>query len=200
MKIFDFSQESDQWSIWRTKGIGGSDAPSIMGVSPYRSYDDLLKQKVRLWNCSDPPFKGEKTAGQARGLRLEPEARSLYTFVTGIETRPVCVEDEERPWLRASLDGLSLDNSIPLEIKCIRHELHREALEGKVPLEYYPQVQHILLATGLPKLHYWSYSLSSRFPPMERVALVIVRRNEDYICELFKKEEEFFQKILDAQK
>ena len=36
----------DSWKEWRREGIGASDAPVIMGVSPYRKIGSLMREKI----------------------------------------------------------------------------------------------------------------------------------------------------------
>jgi predicted phage-related endonuclease len=90
---------------------------------------------------------------------------------------------------------LSEDNKRILEIKCIKAEYHAQALGGKVPDLYWPQVQHQLLVTGLRKLDYWSYSESTKFPLPERVALVEVIPDREYQQELFEAEKAFQESL-----
>jgi hypothetical protein len=52
---------------------------------------------------------------------------------------------DELEWMRASLDGLSFDGSIALEIKCPMSLRDRTvAQQGRVPPQYYAQLQHEL--------------------------------------------------------
>ena len=37
MKVVDVSQRSDAWRVWRSQGIGASEAAVIMGRSPYKT-------------------------------------------------------------------------------------------------------------------------------------------------------------------
>jgi putative phage-type endonuclease len=189
MKVLELAQDSDLWRTWRRAGIGSSDAPVLMGVSKYSTRDELLRKKKGM-------LAAEKwTAKTTRGKELEPKARELYELLRGIKVRPVCVIHDDYDWLRASLDGLSVDNTRPIEIKCINADDHRLSVEGQVPSQYVPQVQHQLLVTGLPKLDYWSYSESSKFHPKDRVALVEVLPDPEYMNQLFEIEKEFFEEL-----
>jgi hypothetical protein len=62
----DFEQSTEEWLSWRRGGIGASDAPVVMGLSPWQKEGELLLLKTgqRL----------ERPANDAmqRGKRLEP--------------------------------------------------------------------------------------------------------------------------------
>ena len=53
MKIINLEQNSFEWEINRMSGIGSSDAPSIMGVSPYTTALQLWNDKVTFKEPED---------------------------------------------------------------------------------------------------------------------------------------------------
>jgi len=175
----DFEQSSADWLSWRREGIGASDAPVVMGLSPWQKAGELLLLKTGQ--------QAERPANDAmeRGKRLEPLARLAYVKHTGMAVEPVCVQSREHPWMRASLDGLSPDSCRVVEIKCPGEKDHRLAASGSVPEKYYPQLQHILAVTGLAEIHYWSF----RF---DHTVLLKVDRDEAFIADLVEKEAAFW--------
>ena len=181
MKRVELDQSGADWHRWRSEGIGGSDAGVLMGTNPWTTEDQLAAVK-------DGVLAVEENERMARGKRLEPLARERYTEFTGIHVRPVCVVHDKVPWLRASLDGLSEDGRIVLEIKCPSDYAHKKALRGRIPDYYYPQVQHQLLVTGCPELHYFSFTDNEDFSPDKRHALVKIFPDEEYQEKLFYKE------------
>ena len=193
MRIVNLDQHGPHWLKWRALGIGGSDVPAILNESPFTCADELYEVKM-----------GRRVVKEnhrmRRGKRLEPEARVKYIEVTGIQTRPVCVVHSEHEWLRASLDGLSMDNKIVLEIKCPSDHTHETALRGVVPGYYYSQCQHQLLVTGCQTLHYWSYTDSKKFPEEERIALVKVVPNPEHQERIFKQSKAFWERLQAEQK
>ncbi len=46
MKPLNFQQNTPEWLAMRRNCIGASDAPIIMGLSPYKKRDQLLEEKV----------------------------------------------------------------------------------------------------------------------------------------------------------
>jgi predicted phage-related endonuclease len=123
-----------------------------------------------------------------RGRELEAEARRAYIRKTGIPMTPVCVQHERYSWLRASLDGWNADQKIPLEVKCPGRKDHLEALTGRVPGKYIPQVQHILMVTGAKELHYFSYDGQDG-------VTVVVAADPAYQKRLFEAELAFWNSV-----
>jgi putative phage-type endonuclease len=111
-RIEQLHQNTPDWHRWRQQGIGASDAPVIMG-------DGAFKTPRTLWSIKTGRMQ-EGAAGLAarRGRELERLARRVYEQQTGTQMEPLCLVHDELEWMRASLDGLSFDGSIVLEIKC----------------------------------------------------------------------------------
>ena len=150
-----------------------------MGVSPWRTPYQLWEEKVfGIDNDSDSP-------AMKRGRDLEETARQEFERMMGTSVIPQNVVHLEKPWLRASLDGIDVFGNIVVEIKCPNKEDHFVALNKKVPNKYFPQVQHQLAVTDLDKMYYFSYDGS-------KGVIVEVKRDQQYIDELLAKEEEFW--------
>jgi putative phage-type endonuclease len=198
MKLVNGLQQSgEQWSNWRSQGIGGSDAAGIMGVSPWVDRSKLLVLKT--WPASQKGEKKENTEAMRRGIELEPIARRTYEEQTGLSVTPVCVVHDDYPWMLASLDGLSPDLKFAVEIKCANMEVHQQALNGKVTDYYWPQVQHQLLVTGLGALHFYNYSRARKFSKADSLALVIVEPDLEYQARLLEEEKKFWTEVLERR-
>jgi putative phage-type endonuclease len=180
--ILDFEQSTEEWLSWRRGGIGASDAPVVMGLSPWQKAGELLLLKTGQ--------QAERPANSymQRGKDLEPLAREAFIRHTGIEVDPVCVQSTDHAWMRASLDGLSPNGRQVVEIKCPGEKDHRFAASGCVPEKYFPQLQHILAVTGLAEIHYWSF----RF---DHTVLLKVERDESFIADLIEKEIDFWTRV-----
>lgn len=183
-RIIHLEQSGPDWHRWRAQGLGGSDACAVMGDVAWMSRDELaeVKRGKRVQ---------EENAAMARGKALEPEARALYIEVSGNEVRPVCVQHDTLPWLRASLDGLSLDGKLAVEIKCPGEWPHFHACKGRTPRYYRAQMQHILAASGAEMLHYFSYRPEAK----KKWALIEVERDEAYIEKLLAQEQRFWDEL-----
>jgi putative phage-type endonuclease len=166
MRIVDLSQDSAEWLAWRQRGLGASDAAAIMGLNPYETADsvwDTLEGKPRY-------FTEAAKAHIARGKAREPYIRAVYSAMTGVDWVPACVEHEEAPFIRASLDGLSPDGAEILEIKAPAAHSFRRMQRHGIPEYYYPQVQQQLLVTGARQAHFVAW------PPEGLTALPVVQR------------------------
>lgn len=179
-KIISLDQGTDAWHEFRKDKIGASDAPAIMGVSPWMSIYDKWMEKCGLLEVKEPTFYMQ------RGIRLESKAREKFIEMSGIEVFPTVIQCNEDPWLIASLDGLSADGKVCVELKCPGEKDHNIALQGKIPEKYYPQLQHILLITNLEGIWYFSYHADIECKS------IYVERNYTYICKLEQKEKEFY--------
>jgi putative phage-type endonuclease len=187
---FTAPQQSDEWHAFRKKGIGASDTPIIMGVSPWRTRKQLLKEKLGLI----APQK--VTEAMLRGQKLEPIARSIAeTMLETIfiaETR-VC---REYPYMFASLDGMCIDNKILIEIKCASDKNHALAKEGKCPEHYKPQMQKQMFICDFDKVHYFSFIQKEWFPePTYEGVFVIENRDQEYIEKMVEAEKEFYKEM-----
>jgi len=184
-RIERLRQNTPEWHRWRLQGIGASDAPVVMGDAPFRTRRYLWSVKTGLAR--------ESGVGPAarRGRALEYAARIAYERHTGIQMEPLCLVHDGLQWMRASLDGLSFDGAIVLEIKCPWGNRDQAALrEGKVPAHYYAQVQHQLEVSGAEELHYWSFDGKAG-------TLVTVRHDREYVAKLLETETAFWLRVLE---
>jgi len=187
MKIVTLDQRTPAWHAWRAGIIGGSDAPAIMGVSPWTTIHKLWEMKTgRRGGPPDNP-------AMARGRAMEDEALAAWVAHTGEIATPICVQHEALDFVGASLDGATFDGGLLVEIKCPGEKDHAAAAEtGQVPAKYWPQVQHQLACVPeADMLHYWSYRPTHKTPHV----LIEVKRDQDYIGELLEKERSFWESV-----
>lgn len=175
-------QNTPEWLEMRRSKIMASDAPIIMCQSPWKTPFQLFEEKLGL-----RPQPASNNA-MRRGTELEPIARQAYIDHTKIYVEPEVVFHKEIEWMGASLDGISKDRSIIVEIKCPGKKDHDLAKEGKIPEKYYAQLQHQLAVTNANVLHYFSYS-------DEDFCLIEIKKDKDFIYMLHKKEKEFWENL-----
>jgi len=181
-------QGSKEWHEMRRKHIGASDAPIIMGVSPWRTQHQLFLEKIGVGK------KQFETDAMKYGAATEEKARREFEAHTGIPMFPKVVFHPEHQFMMASLDGADLENKFAVEIKCpLNKDDHICAMDGEIPEKYYPQVQHQMECLGVDMIYYFSYTPSSS-------KLLEVERNQQYIDEMVLKEKEFWRRVeeLDA--
>lgn len=142
MKFYNLEQGSAEWLAFRRTKVGASDAPIVLGISKFKTADVLLKEKLT-------GVEGNSNYSMKEGTRLEPIARQLLEQRLGVKLSAAVVTHDEHEWICASLDGLSDDHQILVEIKCGSRKLFEDAIQGVVPPMYEVQIQHQLLVTGL---------------------------------------------------
>lgn len=181
--IVNYPQNSVEWLQWRRGKIGASDAPVIMGVSPY-------KTPLQLWEEQVYGKTQETNAAMQMGKDIEPIARAQINLDNKTNYQPTCMQSKRRNWMIASLDGW--DEKSPsskiLEIKNANAEDHEIARKGKIPEHHYPQLQHQMIVSGQEEVLYLSWSRAMGVK-------VIVQRDEDYCKILIEREEEFYDRL-----
>lgn len=165
-RLINLEQGTYEWLEWRMGGLGASDAPVVMGVSPYSTSRTLWERFLGIRPAqSDNP-------GMSRGRRLEPVARDLFMQEMGIDDIMVfCLEHLELPFLRASLDGFSFSLDAAQEIKCPCQEDHDIAKAGNVPAKYHWQVVQQSFLMGGKDVYYISYRPEDEEQPLAWVFL-----------------------------
>lgn len=141
-------QGGKAWHDWRSKGLGASDAPIIMEVSPWST-------PFKLWELKT----GRKLPDEAgfaakRGQALEPIARKKYEELHKFAFPP---RTFEAGIFRASMDGWNDELHCGLEIKCPGREDHERAKQKEIPEKYFWQIQHQFFVTGAKWIDYFSY-------------------------------------------
>lgn len=167
---------------YRKGKIGASDAPVIAGVSPWMTPLQLWEEKIGMRQ------QRSANAAMQRGIDKEEEARCFFEQEIGIIFFPQVLTHKNYQWMIASLDGLSIDENLAVEIKCPGDEDHRFVLEtGEPPRKYYPQLQHQLAVSGLEFTYYFSFKSETD------TAHVKVYRDDSYIQLLIDKELKFYE-------
>jgi putative phage-type endonuclease len=187
IRVEGLQQNTQEWLDWREGGIGGSEASAIMGTNPFTTVIECWQHKLHLI----PPI--QTNAAMQRGHDLEPDARFIFELEYGIKMPPICIIHPEHDFMRASLDGLSTDGNIVLEIKCPGLTTHREALAGKIKPYYYTQMQHQMAVAGAELCYYFSYT---DLPDIEPTVKMEVPRDEEYIKRLTEREAIFWEYVL----
>ena len=176
----DLIQSSLEWIEFRKSRIGASDANSIIGIG-FKTPFELWQEKLGL-----KEFKA--TEEMRRRLAMEEDARIAFISKIGIDVKPAVFVHPKHEWMAASLDGISDDGKIAVEIKCPGKIDHDMAEKGKVPLKYIPQVQHQMEVLGLDEMYYFSFNYDSSH-------CFKVYRDQEYIDKLIEKEKEFLNCI-----
>lgn len=159
MQTHDLIQGSPEWLAYRRDHFNASDAPAMLGCSPYKRRDALLREMATgIGEEVDESTQRRFDAGH----RFEANARKLAEELLGEDLFPV-VGSQGR--YSASLDGLTMLGEICWEHKTLNRELrevfadietiapeHREHSGGKsLPLHYQVQMEQQLMVSGASK-------------------------------------------------
>lgn len=156
MKIHDLIQGSPEWLAYRAQHFNASDAPAMMGCSPYKTRAALLRE---LHSGVAPEIDTGTHMRFANGHRAEALARPLAERIVGEDLYPITGSDGR---FSASFDGLTLDGAIAFEHKALGAELraafadmqtiapeYRERAECRsLPLMHRVQMEQQMLVSG----------------------------------------------------
>lgn len=165
------------WHLWRSNGIGSSDASIIVGVNPYQSRDILLYTKA----MRVPVIR--QSAAIKHGQFLERYIREFINAKYGLNLRPLFCTHDKYPFLIASVDGIDMTNKVLVEIKAPTQPYHG------IPIYYLAQVYHQLMVTGYEKALFVVYCRNS-------IDIREVHRNETAIQYIMDKEIEFWHEVI----
>lgn len=176
-----------EWLEWRLQGVCASDAPCIMGESPWKTRDQLLQEKAT--GIDNYPENDNMRFGKEN----EEVARLLYEQMTDHIVFPdQKIIHPKFYWIRATLDGLDMDGKVMVEIKCAKKSDHILASKQKVPPKYFAQCQHQLLAKELDTMDYFSYH-------KQEGIIVKVDRDQPYIAKMFQMHKIFWEEVLELR-
>ena len=143
-------QRGDDWKAWRLAGLTASDAGELLRGG--LAWLSLWRKKTRR----APDYDLSHIAHIERGVEFEPVARAAAEAHFDDLLLPVCVEHDDEPLFRASLDGLLADGC-PVELKCPGRDVWADVWLNGIASEavatYRPQVHWQMLPTAAP--HGW---------------------------------------------
>jgi putative phage-type endonuclease len=171
-------QGSEAWHELRKTKIGASDAAVILGISPYKTPYQLWQEKLGL-------YEQKQTGAMRRGKEMEDEAREYFSSMLGISFFD---DVKTKGRFLASLDGISLDKTKAIEIKCPSRESVEHFMKTwEVPKIYYPQIQQQMYVYDLDEMYYGEYY------PGVKCVVVRVERDDEFISNYTNKALEFWE-------
>jgi len=150
-KIVKVVQGSPDWHAHRATYRNASETPAVLGVSPWVT-------PYQLWLQRSGRAQVEVTKPMLHGTQLEPLAREAYEKLTGHVMQPLVLVHGD---YSASLDGITLDGGLILEIKSPfkgrDSELWKAASEGVIPEHYRWQIETQLMVSGAELAHLYVF-------------------------------------------
>lgn len=153
MTFHDFAQGTPEWHQHRATHFNASDAPAMMGCSPYMTRTELL---TRLKTGISAEVDAATQRRFDDGHRFEALARPLAEKIIGQELYPVTGSNGD---LSASFDGLTdgIDGPyISFEHKTLSSSLadvlHADCKGHELPLQYKVQMEQQMLVSGAERV------------------------------------------------
>lgn len=174
-------QGSEAWKVWRRNKITATDCAVIMEISPYKTKDQLLQEKIK-------GFEQTPNAWMRKGVELEPIALKKFEEETGLLLFPMVLEHKTIPWMVASMDGVSIEKTEAIEIKCNGKKNHDIAKKGKPVDFHFCQLQHQMEVCELDMIYYYSFN-------DDEGVIIEVKRDNDFIEIMLEKEYAFWQRL-----
>lgn len=178
----------DEWLAARKEFIGASEAPIVLGVSPYCS-------PLKLWSQKTGRIEpDEENKQMRRGTRLEPVVADMVAEETGWTLRDdgryTVRIHSELEWMGCTLDRIiePVDERGPgnLQIKTASAFAAHEWDSG-IPLHVAVQVQHELAVTG------FSWGAVAVLIGGDDLKLLAFERNERFINAMIGREYDFMR-------
>ena len=146
MNIIDAPQGSDLWLQIRAKHFTASEAPAMLGLSKYKTRQDLLREKAT-------GLTEEVDAHKQRlfdaGHEAEAAARPLAEAFLQEDLFPATgsAEIDGLPLL-ASFDGLNMEETLVWENKLASAAVEAMIASGDLSGTYWPQCEQQMLVSG----------------------------------------------------
>ena len=152
-------QLSPEWFEARRGKLTGSNVGAALGLNPWKTPEDLIRQMVREYHGEKLDFTGN--AATEYGHQHEPLALMDYLGKTGnhVEGCSFFVHPEH-DWLGASPDGLIGEDGL-IEVKCpfgLRNKKPPEFKSAEEQPHYYAQMQVEMHCAGREWVHFYQWA------------------------------------------
>ena len=183
------NMSKSNWLKWRSKGLGGSDAACICGISKYKS-------PVELWMEKTGQIK-PKESGEAAywGTILEPIVRKEFSLRSNLKVKIIksMLQHSKYDFMLANLDGVVIDpecGECIFEAKTASVFKSDQWKDDNIPQEYMLQIQHYMAVTGYNKTYIAVLIGGNQFK------YKVVERDDELINMLIKLEEDFWEHVV----
>lgn len=184
-EISTVGMSHDDWLELRRKGIGGSDAAGIAGLSkwstPYTIWLDKTHRAVEK----------EDSEAMRQGRDFEPYVAERFTETTGkkVRRKNAILRSTQFPWALANVDRMIIGEDAGLECKTTSTLDLRKFRDVEYPEQYYAQCLHYLAVTGAKRWYLAVLVLGREFHTY------VLERDEEEIAALMRIEEKFWELV-----
>mgnify|MGYP001324417180 CR=1 FL=1 len=175
--------DREEWLKERMKGIGGSDAAKVLGVSRWGGPLSVYLEKKGLYTPDDP---GEPAYW---GTVLEDVVAREFEKRSGlrVQRQNKIFQHAEYPWMLANVDRRIVGQNKGLECKTASNFMGDEWEGDELPDSYYIQIQHYMAVMG------WESCWVACLIGGQRYVQKEVQRNSELINTIIEKEREFWE-------
>jgi putative phage-type endonuclease len=144
VKIIKLEQGTPAWHAWRNEGLGSSDVSAIAAHANLVEYKPWMKPVSRVYEEKKGlrPKESFDSWLMRRGHAGEGFVRAAIAEQMGMVFVPLCIQSDDQPLLRASLDGIDFSHTNTLEIKNPNDTVHSLAAAGVIVDYYLVQMLH----------------------------------------------------------
>lgn len=173
----------EEWLQWRRRGIGGSDAAAIAGLSPWKSSVAVWLEKT---GQVEPPEPGEEAYW---GTVLEDVVAREFSLRTGLKVRRrnAILQHQQYEWMIANIDREVVGVREGLECKTTSAFNAGEWKNDEIPAPYIVQCQHYMAVTGYSA--WWIAVLIGG----NKFVYKRIERDDELIEQLIELEKDFWE-------
>lgn len=165
MQLVNLVQGSAEWHAHRRNHFNASDAPAMMGCSPYKKRSELIKE---LATGITPEVDAATQRRFNDGHQFEALARPLAEQIIGEDLSP-CVGTRGK--YSASFDGLTFMNDTAFEHKTLNADLRELLARGcdgaDLPLQYQVQMEQQAMVSGAERILFMASKWTAEGLPVE---------------------------------
>ena len=184
----------EEWLEYRRKGIGGSDAPAVLGVSPFATARDIYYDKLKIVSYEDPD---ENWVRKEMGNLLEDLVARIFHVRTGYPIYKIkkMFYHPDHPFMLADIDFFTVlpnGETAILEIKTTDAQAldnwWRDGIEC-VPVNYEIQGRHYMATLDVDHVFFCCFYGNDEYD----IVIRHITRDMCYEEELIMLEEDFWQ-------
>jgi putative phage-type endonuclease len=175
--IINCEQRSDEWFSLICGNVGASSVDKIITTKgePSKQRDDYM-MTLAAERITGKGEVGYTTQAMLNGIEREAEARTLFEMAHGVDVQQVgCIFKDDLRLCHCSPDGL-VGSKSGFEVKNPLSKTHvKYLLSGKLPSEYFCQVQFSLYVSERESWYFMSH-----YPGLKPF-IIEVQRDEKWI-------------------
>jgi putative phage-type endonuclease len=191
--------KKEEWLAYRRRGIGGSDAAAVLGISPFRTARDLYYDKLNIVTADD----NDNWVTLEVGHLLEPLVARIFAYKTGLKIyrRMYMFQHPRYPWMLADLDylvELPDGGTAILECKTTNYNAKDKWWyngEEIVPVYYEAQGRHYMAVMNVDRVYFCCLYGNNE----DEAIIRRIDRDMNYESELIAIEKEFWNDHVLAQ-